>query len=198
MKILGKLVALALSLSTAGVASGNTCRPMGCENCAISIEGFDNNLIINMTGNELPSIVGHASGSNTTYSGPAQGGFVSFGPYYDQLASKLIILPRLVLSTDWRPDTYRTCKKRDYKKKCVGWNHRKHETGFTIDYVVNGVGIYSTVKKNQNSLNKATFYLPPIKCDGSIDDLQIRVYGAYGGSVDFTVHEMVLDTRWND
>ena len=174
-----------------------TCRVIGCENCAIELDEFDENLGVTFTGNELFTRIARPTGSTLTYSGPANGGFLSFGPYYNQPGSRVAVEPSIVISTNWRPDTYDTCRKRNWRSKCVGWDTHNHETGFTIDYMINRVVIYSEVKKNKNRLNHARFKLPTILCDGPLKELEIRVHGAYGGSMDFTIQELRLDTRWD-
>ena len=63
MKFIKMAATAAITLMTlVEVASAGTCRKIGCESCAISLEEMDNNLDISLTGNELPSHVAGPSG----------------------------------------------------------------------------------------------------------------------------------------
>jgi len=198
IRILECLVGLSILSLFTPLALANNCEILGCPTCAITIEEMDNNLTVNISGDSPPSKISEPDGDTLFYSGPANGNYLSYGPYYDQAGSKIIVSPSLILSTQWSPVVYYTCTERNWRSECVGWASHNRETGFTVDYMVNRKIIYSEVFKNLNKLKKSRLGFPPIRCDGDLEDLEVRVHSAYGGNVKFRIHELILETRWND
>lgn len=209
-------VALLASLSTLAHAGecrveGNAYIPGLDPNAASGEPGpiigsWDQTETVDYLGAQLPGALGGPSGSDRTYSGPADATMFMFGPYrsFEGIA-ELGLSSRVEFSTNWRPDGREYCSKHKTRPNqsyvCVEKSMAYDPTSFVIDIAQNyngvlGTPIYSAVFTNVNNFNHGTIYLPNLRCSGNVSQLEVRISGLTGGSVDFTVHSLHLDARW--
>ena len=178
-----------------GTAKAECHVPSECENCAIDNwrEGQDTSY----KGNELKTKIGTYNDSDLTYSGDARADFILLGPGYTQNGKDVRVSPVITLSTNWNPGYYETCRKQDFRSICVGWDSHPNDSGFTIDYAIQGgTVIWSKDYKSWIQNNHATIGLPTVYCDGDLEKFEVRIHNAYGGTVDFTVHDLKLHVSW--
>ena len=177
-----------------GTAKAECHVPPECENCAVHlVDGQD----FSYKGAELYTQIGTPSGSDLSYSGAARAEFILFGPYQNQRGKEVRVSPVITLSANWNPGYYETCRKRDFRSKCVGWDSHPNDSGFTIDYAIEGgTVIWSKDYKSWIQNNHATIGLPTVYCDGDLEKFEVRIHNAYGGTVDFTVHDLKLHVSW--
>ncbi len=196
MKKISLLTTIVVAVVTSNFAWAQ-CRAIpDCPDCA-HVVNYDDGQILVYGGRDLPTDIGTNNGISKRYRGGSNDRCLTFGPYLSRDASKVWLEPTITLSSNWKPDQWQSCRKRNYRGKCVGWNWRNHETGFTIDYVANGDLLYEHVFKNMNSMSKHSMTLPKIKCDGPISRLEVRVCKPYGGQIDLSVDQLELDLRFN-
>ena len=172
----------------------------GCENCAVQREDLMYGENLTFPGSSLPS--GSAvvrEGNDLKYNGSASD-FSVVGPYFSKPGSRIQITPFIEISTNWSPDTYRTCNKRNWLNKCVGWTTHNYESGFTVDYTVktNNQILWSRTYKNILNENHTSIGLPTLICEEALDRFEVRLNQFYGGSVEFTLHSLRMHVQWND
>ncbi len=190
------------------------------DQCSVAAPGFtlvppDEIRMMNHTqlfdylGKSLPTRIAERSGDNLIYSGPAQQGFISYGPYKSQRGSLVRVSPIFTISTNWRPGHYNStrCTRRNFLGICTRTtvNHRTRPSGFTIDYMLRDPDnnneqfvIYSQEFENRNRLVEEEISLPPLTCKHEIKDFEVRIHNAHGGTVDFTIHKLELEVRWRN
>jgi hypothetical protein len=212
------LLLLSLAISLTNVAHAGECTVEGTAyipgldpNAASGEQGFDNGTWDNsetptIPGSMLPGQVGDVSGSDRFYSGPATDGAVLFGPYRSFTGISVYALSSFIeFSTNWRPDGYEYCSKHktqwNQARVCVERSWANYDTSFTVDITQNyngvlGTPIYAKTFTNVNNFTHGKIYLPNIRCTGDVQDLEVRIHSLTGGSVDFTVHSLYMDSRW--
>lgn len=172
----------------------------GCENCSVEREDLMYGENLTFTGSTLPSASSVSrDGNDLKFNGNASD-FYTVGPYLSKPGSRIQVTPFLEISTNWRPDTYGTCNKRNWMGKCVGWTNHNYESGFTIDYTVktNNQILWSRTYKNLLNEKNVSIGLPTLVCNESLDRFEVRLNNFYGGSVDFTLHSLRMHVQWNE
>jgi hypothetical protein len=212
------LLLLSLATSLTSVARAGECTVEGTAyipgldpNAASGKQGslpgaWDNTEIMPYSGSQLTGQMGDVSGSDRFYSGPATGGAVLVGPYRSFTGiSAYGLSSSIEFSTNWRPDGYEYCSKHktqwNQARVCVEKSWANYDTSFTVDIAQNyngvlGTPIYAKTFTNVNNFTRGKIYLPNIYCTGDVQDLEVRIHSLTGGSVDFTVHSLYMDSRW--
>jgi|GEM_PF-6625016 len=167
---------------------------------------YDNTEILDFPGAGLPGQLGGPSGSNRLFSGPVTPGAILYGPYRDYVGvSTLEISSYIEFSTNWQPDGREVCVNHKTKlngaRICVEKGMEYEPTSFIVDITQNkdgalGTPIYQKTFSNVNQFSRGHIYLPNLHCTGDMSALEIRLHSLTGGSVDFTIHNVHLDSRW--
>ena len=141
------------------------------------------------------------------FSGPVTPDAILTGPYRDYTGISILDISSYIeFSTNWRPDGREVCVNHKTKpngaRVCVEKGLEYDATSFIVDITQNlngvlGTPIYQKTFFNVNQINRGYIYLPNLHCKGDLSGLEVRIHSLTNGSVDFTIHNLHLDSRWN-
>ncbi len=154
---------------------------------------------------EIFTHIGEISGDGVIYSGPANPGWLLYGPYYEVSGKTVGLQPTLTISTDWEPEQYEYCSHHEYNmwtgvRKCVERSIGNYETSFNIELAIDSGKkvIFSHTLKNFNQLNEAEIKFPLFICDGNVKEIEVAINGLTGGNLrKFQVHRVKIESWWN-
>lgn len=124
---------------------------------------------------------------------------ITYGPYHhipDNSVIKFIEV-KFHIKAKFTPNTYKTCRKRNYTQKCISWNHHAYDHGFRID-LVSDIGentIRSLVLRGENLerlKNGGTYVLDMEVPPEGIEYFEARVISPFGGVADIEVEKIVI------
>ncbi len=157
-------------------------------------------------GGELSGGFGSIDGDDRIYSGPAQLGTFSFGPYSSFPKTEIVRFNASIeFSTNWSPHTHEGCVNHKYKSNgtrvCVERATFIEPTSFAVVVTRNeegvlGTPIYTKIFQNLNHIDHGHIQLPQIECAGELRDLEVQVRDFRGGSLTFVLHDLQIDARW--
>lgn len=158
-------------------------------------------------GSALPSNYNHITrtADSLSYTGTPQAGCLSYGPYAQVKGLDVVLIPAIEFSAQFSPSTYDTCNKRDWKKKCVGWDTHAYDHGLVVDVVgkANGVG-FSAQKEFKNpsgpSIPRQNVAFDPMRFDGAqhLSDVEVRVCGLVTNTFSAEIYRVTLEWVWDE
>lgn len=215
-KLLSNLVLLS-SLASASSSFAADCKVQGTayipnlpdnSNGLISESGpafgaWDLTTTEDYPGSMYNSQSGVVNGNGLVFSGPANHTAIMFGNYRSwQNISKIGIFSYVEFSTKWQPSGREVCTNHKTKSNgsrvCTAKAIQYDNTSFDIELTQNGgVTFYKKTFLNVNQFSNGIIYLPNIECTGDLSSFGIRIREVTGGTVDFTIHNVHIDARWN-
>lgn len=154
-------------------------------------------------GSELATESGYMFGTDLKFNKKAElSRVLSYGIFEDVPGSKTGIQAHMRVSINWTPDQYQSCVNHKTKwngeRVCTERKNFNLPTSFVVDLATNhGIFVpYTTVFTNVNCLSNVWIDLPKLVCDGEITAYEPRIRNLSGGTVDFTVHEAVVEKMW--
>lgn len=158
-------------------------------------------------GSALLSTYSHVkrSADVLSYTGAPQAGCLSYGPYAQVKGLDVVLIPAIEFSAEFSPSTYDTCNKRDWKKKCVGWDTHADDHGLIVDVVGKANGeAFRTQKEFKNpsgrTIPRQSLAFDPMRFEGAqhLTDVEVRICGIVTHTLNAEIYNVTLEWVWDE
>ncbi len=155
-------------------------------------------------GSELSTTTGsvEVGGTDLIFKGRPTVGALVQGAYPSWEGSQVDVWTSIEFSTNWKPDGREVCTQHKtvfaHGRKCVKKEMEYSPTSFVVD-LTTGAGThmhYAKVFTNVNQANHYTINMPRLRCDGPVNNFEVRVRDLIGGDVEFRVHKVTYSAGW--
>lgn len=144
-------------------------------------------------------------GDTLVYDGAPQAGCLSYGPYAQVSGLDVMLIPSIEFAAQFRPETYDTCNKRDWKNKCVGWATHDREYGLTVDVIGQAGGQRFSAQKEfknptQRNIPRQNLAFDPLRFGPaqSVSDVEVRICGITSQALTAQVYKVSLEWVWDE